>query len=83
MDAARRSHVESHPSHRSLAAGQPQGVGLELRLHGRDPDEAEAAARRLGTPVRAGAADKRRGLREAYLLDPDGYLRVVDVPRPV
>ena len=37
-----------HPLHPSLAEAGPRGVGAELRLHGRDPDAAEAAARRLG-----------------------------------
>jgi hypothetical protein len=60
----------------------PRGVGAELRLHGRDPDEAEAAARKLGVSVLAGAKDKPHGLREAYLFDPDGYLWVVDIPLP-
>src|SRR3990172_2216459 len=50
-----------------------------LRPHGRDPDEAEAAARRLGFPVLAGATDKPHGLREAFLLDADGYLWVPDI----
>jgi hypothetical protein len=52
-----------------------------LRLHGRDPDAAEAAARRLGYTVLASTVDKPHGLREVYLLDADGYLWVPDVPR--
>ena len=54
--------------------------GAELRLHGRDPDDAEAAARALGLTVMAGAMDKPHGLREAFIIDPDGYLWVPDVP---
>lgn len=72
---------QQHPLHTTLASGAVRGVGAELRLHGRDPDEAEAAARRLGFTVVAGAQDKPHGLREAYLLDPAGYLWVPDVPR--
>jgi hypothetical protein len=49
-------------------------------LHGRDPDEAESMARRLGFAVLAGAVNKPHGLREAYLVDPDGYLWVPDIP---
>lgn len=71
-----------HPLHASLAEALPRGVGAELRLHGRDPDAAEAAARRLGLSVLVAATDKPHGLREAYLLDADGYLWVPDVPRP-
>lgn len=71
---------DRHPLHGTLAGGWPRGVGAELRLHGRDPDAAEAAARRLGFTVLAGATDKGHGLREAFLLDGDGYLWVPDVP---
>jgi catechol 2,3-dioxygenase-like lactoylglutathione lyase family enzyme len=71
-----------HPLHATLASGQRRGIGAELRLHGRDPDAAEAAARRLGYTVLASATDKPHGLREVYVLDPDNYLWVLDVPRP-
>ena len=73
---------DKHALYPMLGSGRPRGIGAELRLHGRDPDQAEAAARRLGTPVLAPAADKPHGLREVYLLDVDGYLWVPDVPRP-
>lgn len=57
--------------------GGGRGAGAELRLYGRDPDVTEAAARAveatLGGVVLAGAADKPHGLREAYILDPEGY----------
>ena len=72
---------EAHPLHASLAQDLARGVGAELRLHGCDPDAAEAAARRLGFTVLAKAQDKPHGLREAYLLDADGYLWVPDIPR--
>lgn len=55
-------------------------AGAELRLHGCDPDRAEAAARRLGFAVLAPAADKPHGLREVVLRDPDGYIWVPDRP---
>ena len=71
-----------HPLQTSLDAAGGRGVGAELRLHGRDPDAAEAAARRLGCVVLASTTDKPHGLREVYLLDVDGYLWVPDVPRP-
>jgi catechol 2,3-dioxygenase-like lactoylglutathione lyase family enzyme len=69
-----------HPLHASLADETPRGVGAELRLHGCDPDEAEATARRLGFAVLAAAVDKPHGLREAYLVDVDGYVWVPDIP---
>lgn len=71
-----------HPLHASLTEDGPRGVGAELRLHDCDPDEAEAAARALGAAVLASAQNKPHGLREAYLVDLDGYLWVVDVPLP-
>lgn len=71
-----------HPLHGSLGPELARGVGAELRLHGRDPDAAEAAARRLGYDVLDGAADKPHGLREAYILDADGYLWVPDIAIP-
>jgi len=69
-----------HPLSGSLSADLHRGIGAELRLHGRDPDAAEAATRDLGCEVLAGALDKPHGLREAYILDRDGYLWVPNVP---
>jgi catechol 2,3-dioxygenase-like lactoylglutathione lyase family enzyme len=60
---------------------ETRGAGVELRLHGCDPDKTEAAARQLGFSVLDGATDKPHGLREAYLADADGYVWVVDIPR--
>src|SRR5215813_13432571 len=56
------------------------GVGVELRLHGLDPDAAASAAHKLDYTVLATPADKPHGLREAYIVDPDGYVWVPDVP---
>ena len=57
-----------------------RGLGIELRLHGCDPDAAEAAARAHGFEVLAPAADKPHGLREAVIVDADGYVWVPDTP---
>ncbi len=70
---------DAHPLATTLAADLHRGIGAELRLHGRDPDVAEAEARRLGFEVVEPATDKGHGLREAYLMDTDGYLWVPDV----
>lgn len=70
---------QGHAMERLLAGDAPRGAGVELRLHGCDPDQAEASARRLDFIVLAGATDKPHGLREAYLLDADGYTWVPDV----
>ena len=57
-----------------------RGQGVELHLYERDPDEAEAAARARGDVVLAGSLDKPHGVRECYLLDPDGYCWVASRP---
>lgn len=57
-----------------------RGVGVELRLHGVDPDAAVMAARSHGAHVLAEAADKPHGTREAFIVDPDGYVWVPDTP---
>ena len=69
-----------HPLKGSLVTDEARGVGAELRLHGRDPDVAEKIARQHDFIILTGAMDKPHGLREAYILDPDGYLWVPDIP---
>lgn len=71
---------DAHPWHPTVTSDAPRGVGVELRLHGRDPDAAESVARRLGFEVLQPAADKPHGLREAYIVDRDGYVWVPDMP---
>ncbi len=71
---------DAHPLFAVVSGDAPKGVGVELRLHGRDPDAAEAAARRLGFTVVAASADKPHGLRECVLLDQEGYTWVPDIP---
>ncbi len=70
---------EGHPLESVFRGVAPRGAGVELRLHGCDPDAAEAAAKRLGFKVLASATDMGHGLREAYLIDADGYVWVPDV----
>lgn len=69
---------DAHPLHATLHTG-PRGIGAEIRLHGRDPDAAQAAAERLGYQVLQESMDKPHGVREVFLVDPDGYLWVPDV----
>jgi catechol 2,3-dioxygenase-like lactoylglutathione lyase family enzyme len=69
---------ERMPWHGRLAAGEPRGLGIEVRLLGPDPDEAEAAARAAGFGVLLPAGDfPGHRWRECYLEDPDGYVWVV------
>lgn len=53
-----------------------RGAGLEIRLYGADPDLVERRARSLGHIVLAGSLDKPHGLRECYVVAPDGYVFV-------
>lgn len=61
---------------------EARGAGLEIRIYGADPDECEARARQAGGIVLAGSLDKPHGLREAYLIDPDGYIWVPGIGIP-
>jgi len=71
----------NHPLSGIAKAAEGRGAGAELRLYGRNPDAAEAVAREIGGVVLAGAADKPHGVREAFILDPDGYCWVPTVPK--
>ena len=70
---------EGHPLHHEVGAVTARGTGIELRLHGCDPDAAADAARQGGYIVVADPADKPHGLREAYIADADGYVWVPDI----
>lgn len=59
-----------------------RGAGVELRLYGCDPDVAEQEARAGGWTVLAGAMDKPHGLREAIIVDDDGYVWLPSVALP-
>lgn len=59
----------------------PRGAGAEFRLYQTDPDLAVAKANAFeGATILAPAADKPHGLREAYILCPDGYAWVPSRP---
>jgi catechol 2,3-dioxygenase-like lactoylglutathione lyase family enzyme len=62
--------------------GAIRGAGAELRLYGIDPDAAEARARAGNFTVLAPSQDKPHGLRECYLVDPDGYVWVPGAALP-
>jgi uncharacterized glyoxalase superfamily protein PhnB len=57
----------------------PRGVGVELRIYGLDPDEAEKRARDLGFTILAGSLDKPHGLRECMIVDGEGYVWIPSV----
>lgn len=65
----------SHPLHGLLPEAGLRGAGIEIRLHGADPD---LAVLRMGNfddaALLAPARDKSgHGLREAVILCPNGY----------
>ncbi len=63
----------NHPLASLCAESAPRGGGVELRLFQVDADECERRARAGGYQVLMATADKPHGLRECFLLDPDGY----------
>jgi catechol 2,3-dioxygenase-like lactoylglutathione lyase family enzyme len=58
-----------------------RGLGLEVRLYDCDPDQCVLRAKAHGHHVLQEATDKPHGLREAYILDPDGYCWVPGRPK--
>jgi catechol 2,3-dioxygenase-like lactoylglutathione lyase family enzyme len=59
----------------------PRGLGAEIRLYDCDPDACVTRAKAHGHHVLQEARDKPHGLREAYILDPDGYCWVPGLPK--
>lgn len=53
-----------------------RGAGIEIRLYGADPDQAEELARKHGHLVLAASIDKPHGLRECHIVGPEGYVFV-------
>ncbi len=68
-----------NPLYDCVSGSDSRGGGVEIRLHGCDPDQAEQRARNCGYTVLAPTQDKPHGLRECYLIDCDGYVWVPDV----
>ena len=72
---------DQHPLLGDTQAHNRRGAGVELRLHGCDPDETVERAKKHGFKVLDEARDQPdHGLREAYIIDNDGYVWVPDVP---
>ena len=58
-----------------------RGAGVELRLHGCDPDAAAERAEKHGFSILDGPRDQSdHGLREVHIVDDDGYIWVPDIP---
>lgn len=68
---------------RGLVEGmEGRGAGVELRVYGCSPDQAEMQARAGGWTVLAGSMDKPHGLRECVILDNEGYVWVPGIGIP-
>ena len=71
---------DKHPMLSDARSSDRRGAGVELRLHGCDPDIASSRAHELGFQVLDGPRDQPdHGLREAHILDDDGYVWVADI----
>ncbi len=74
------STYHANPLLSLLPEAGPRGGGAELRLFHTDPDRAAEAAQTEGGVILQPPTDKPHGLREAYILDPDGYVWVPSRP---
>ena len=68
-----------NPLPQLLPESGSRGGGLELRLFGLDPDACESRAQEGGYTILRTSLDRPHGLRECYLVDPDGYCWVPSV----
>lgn len=66
-----------HPLGRAVAGEAERGAGVELRLYGSNPDDAVRLAEAAGGTVLSPPLDKPHGLREAHIIDPEGYVWVL------
>ena len=72
---------DKHPLLADTQSSARRGAGIELRLHHCDPDAVAARASERGFTLLDGPRDQPdHGLREAHIVDHDGYVWVPDVP---
>ena len=72
----------SNPLLSLLPESPPRGAGIEIRLYDCDPDLVAARAEPAGGTLLQPPTDKPHGLREAYILCPNGYAWVPSRPIP-
>jgi uncharacterized glyoxalase superfamily protein PhnB len=70
---------DAHPWYPRLAAGEPRGLGAELRVLGLDPAGVEERAQRSGAKIVKPVTERGHGWREVMVEDPDGYVWAVGV----
>lgn len=72
---------DKHPFLSDTQSQVRRATGVELRLHGCDPDATSQRANQHGFKVLDGPRDQTpHGLREAHIIDGDGYVWVPDIP---
>ena len=64
-----------------LPENPPRGAGIEIRLYECDPETAAAHAEAAGGTILQPPTDKPHGLRECFILCPDGYCWVPSRPK--
>ncbi|MEM7563430.1 MAG: hypothetical protein AAF353_10335 [Pseudomonadota bacterium] len=70
---------DQHPLLADTKTSSRRGAGIELRLHNADPDAIVDRALQFGFCVLDGPRDQPdHGLREAHVIDDDGYVWVPD-----
>jgi predicted enzyme related to lactoylglutathione lyase len=75
------STYHSNPLLGLLPEAGPRGGGAEFQLYNTDPDAAVEQARGIeAATILQEPKDKPHGLREAYILDPNGYAWVPSRP---
>ena len=70
----------THPLLNLLPENPPRGAGMQIHLFDTDPDYAAQRAGTVGFTVLQPPTDKPHGLRECFLLCPDGYAWVPSRP---
>lgn len=70
----------SNPLLGLLPEAGARGAGIEIRLYDTDPDAAVSKAEAAGMHILQEPSEKPHGLREAYLLCPNGYAWVPSKP---
>jgi uncharacterized glyoxalase superfamily protein PhnB len=70
---------DAHPWYPRLTAGEPRGLGAELRVLGLDPGAVADRAQRSGAKIVKPITERGHGWREVMVEDPDGYVWVVGV----
>ena len=67
---------EQNPLREIAISADPRGAGAELRLYGLDPDACAKRAAARGECVLVPPTDRGHGLRECFIIGPDGYVWV-------